>query len=227
MKISIVMPALNEGEGLRGAINALRHLRANGHELIVVDGGSTDETLVIAEQSADRVVRSARGRALQMNAGAAVASGDILLFLHADTLLPIGADRLIIDGLAKSGRAWGRFDVRLADRHPLLRLIARMMNWRSRLTGIMTGDQALFVRRSLFERVGGYPEIALMEDIELSKQLKREGRPLCLKARVLTSSRRWRRHGIVRTMLQMWGLRLAWFLGADAGRLARRYYRQP
>ncbi len=225
MKLSIIIPVLNEGERLRGAVNALRPLRVNGHEVIVVDGGSADDMPAIAGSLADRTLTGPRGRALQMNAGAQAAGGDILLFLHADTLLPPGADRLIIDGLSKSGRTWGRFNVRLAGRHPLLRVIGIAMNLRSRLTGIMTGDQAIFVRRDLFERIGGYPEIALMEDVALSKRLKRAGPPLCLKAKVLTSSRRWREHGIVRTMLTMWRLRLAYSLGADPERLARRYYR--
>lgn len=225
MKVSIIMPVLNEGEGLRGAVNALRHLRASGHEVIVVDGGSTDGTPAIAGALADKALTCASGRALQMNAGARAAQGDILLFLHADTLLPPGADHLIIEGLRQTGRGWGRFDVRLAGRHPLLRVVGFAMNLRSRLTGIMTGDQAIFVRRDWFERVGGYPEIALMEDIALSKSLRREGPPLCLRQKVLTSSRRWREHGIVRTMVTMWRLRLAYFLGADPAQLARRYYR--
>lgn len=225
MQISIVMPVLNEGEGLRGAINALRRPRANGHELIVVDGGSSDGTAAIAESLADRLIVSRRGRALQMNAGARYASGDILLFLHADTLLPPSADRLIVGGLTATGRGWGRFDIRIAGRHPLLRFIGFAMNRRSRLTGIMTGDQAIFVRRDWFERIGGYPEIALMEDIAISRRLKREGPPLCLGSKVLTSSRRWRQHGIFRTMLLMWRLRLAYFFGADPDKLATRYYR--
>ncbi len=225
MKISIIMPVLNEGGSLRGAINALRHLRVNGHEILVVDGGSTDGTPAIANALADKALTSPRGRALQMNAGARAAQGDLLLFLHADTLLPPGADHLIIEGLKQAGRGWGRFNVRLAGRHPLLRVIGFTMNWRSRLTGIMTGDQAIFVRRDWFERVGGYPEIALMEDIAISKRLKREGPPLCLRQKVLTSSRYWRKHGIVRTIVTMWRLRLAYFLGADPVHLARRYYR--
>lgn len=226
MKLSIIVPVLNEGDRLRGAINALRPLRVNGHEVIVVDGGSSDETVTIAAELADQSLTGPRGRALQMNAGAQAASGDVLLFLHADTLLPPGADRLIADGLRASGRGWGRFDARLADRHPLLRLVAFMMNLRSRLSGIQTGDQAIFVRRDWFTRIGGFPEIALMEDIALSKRLKRVGPPLCLKAKVVTSSRRWREHGIARTIATMWRLRLAYFLGADPDRLARLYDRR-
>lgn len=225
MRLSIILPVLNEGERLRGALGALRRLRGAGHEVIVVDGGSDDDTARIAGELADRCLVAPRGRAAQMNAGAQEASGDVLLFLHADTLLPPAADRLILDGLTQSGRSWGRFNVRLAGKHPLLRLVGWMMNLRSRLTGIMTGDQAIFVRRDWFKRISGYPEIALMEDIALSKRLKQEGPPLCLRQKVLTSSRRWREHGILRTILAMWSLRLAYFLGADPERLAQRYYR--
>jgi rSAM/selenodomain-associated transferase 2 len=155
-----------------------------------------------------------------MNAGAGAARGDVLLFLHADTHLPADADRLILDGLATAGAGWGRFDVRIEGRHPLLPLIAMMMNLRSRLTGIATGDQAMFVERSAFAATGGFPDIALMEDIELSRRLKRLGRPSCLRARVTTSGRRWEKHGVVRTVLTMWRLRLAFFFGAAPAKLA-------
>ncbi len=157
-----------------------------------------------------------------MNAGAAVARGDVLLFLHADTRLPENADRLVLDGLARSGRAWGRFDVRF-DSGGLLGVVATMMNIRSRATGIATGDQAMFMTRAAFEAAGGYPPIALMEDVALSAELKRVGRPLALRAPVTTSARRWRRHGTLRTVLLMWGLRLRFFLGADPAKLARQY----
>lgn len=158
-----------------------------------------------------------------MNAGSKVARGEVLLFLHADTFLPEGADKLIIDGLNQQGKSWGRFDVRLSGRHFLLRITEWLMNWRSRLTGITTGDQGIFVQRKLFEAVGGFPEIDLMEDIALSKTLKRQGRPLCLRHRVLTSSRRWEKNGIFRTIVLMWFLRLAYLLGADARSLAQFY----
>lgn len=205
-------------------LSALRKLGGGIGEIIVVDGGSKDETVEFARGLADRVLIAPPGRASQMNAGARAARGEILLFPHADTLLPLRAGELIVDGLTRSSRGWGRFDVRLAGRHPMLRVIERAMNLRSRLTGIATGDQAIFVRRSLFERVGGYPEIALMEDVALSRRLKREGPPLCLRVPVVTSSRRWERDGILRTVLLMWSLRLAFFLGVDANRLARLYY---
>jgi rSAM/selenodomain-associated transferase 2 len=172
------------------------------------------------------VLAAERGRAAQMNAGRAVARGDVLLFLHADTRLPNRADALILDGLTDSGRAWGRFDVRF-NRRGVLSLIAFMMNLRSRLTGIATGDQALFVTRAAFDSAGGFPSIALMEDVALSVRLKRISRPLCIRARVTTSGRRWRQHGMLRTIFLMWRLRLAFFFGADPAHLARRYGYAP
>lgn len=217
------MPCLNEAENIVAALDALAPLQHNGAEVIAVDGGSTDGTRELAEARADLALTSARGRALQMNSGAARATGDILLFLHVDTVLPPSADKLIRQGLTRSGASWGRFDVTIAGRHPLLRVISRAMNLRSRLTRIATGDQALFVTRSLFERLGGYPEIALMEDIALSRMLRRCGAPLCLRARAITSGRRWEKHGLFKTILLMWRLRLAYRLGADPDTLALRY----
>jgi rSAM/selenodomain-associated transferase 2 len=221
--ISIIIPALNEAGGIADTLEPLAELRGAGHEVLVVDGGSRDATVQVAAPLADRVLVSGRGRGRQMNAGAAAARGEILLFLHADTRLPPGADRSILEGLDRSGKGWGRFDVRLTGRHPLLRLTARAFSLRSRITGTATGDQAIFVRRGWFERAGGFPDIPLMEDLALSRTLKRMGRPLCLRERVLTSSRRWEERGIVRTILLMWGLRLAYYLGADPAKLARRY----
>jgi rSAM/selenodomain-associated transferase 2 len=220
--LSIIMPVLNEAARIDGALRALAALRARGAEIIVVDGGSTDPTPQIARALADRVLASPRGRASQMNAGAGVARGDVLLFLHADTQLPESADRLALDALARSGRVWGRFDVRIAG-GGLLKLIALMMNLRSRATGIATGDQAMFVTCEAFARAGGFPAIALMEDIALSARLKRLSRPLCLRARVTTSDRRWKQYGMLRTVTLMWRLRLSYFLGADPQRLARDY----
>jgi rSAM/selenodomain-associated transferase 2 len=227
MKLSIIIPVLNEEAQIAGALTALAPLRARGVEAIVVDGGSRDQTMAFAEPLADRVITAPRGRAVQMNAGAAAAGGEVLLFLHADTRLPPDADRLVRDGLACSGRAWGRFDVRISGRHPLLRIVAALMNARSRLTGIATGDQAMFVRRDLFERLRGFPAIALMEDIALSRRLRREGPPLRLSRRVITSGRRWEQHGVIRTIMLMWRLRLAYALGAEPDRLARRYGYAP
>jgi rSAM/selenodomain-associated transferase 2 len=218
MKLSVVVPVLNEAAMIGATLQSLAPLRARGHEVIVVDGGSEDATREIAAPLADRLLTAPRGRALQMNAGASEATGNALLFLHADSRLPAQADGLIVDALQR--HAWGRFDVEIEGEQPLLRVVACAMNLRSRLTGIATGDQALFVRRSSFE---GFPEIALMEDIAFCKAMKRRGRPACLRARVTTSGRRWQRHGVLRTVLLMWRLRLAYFLGAEPDALARRY----
>jgi rSAM/selenodomain-associated transferase 2 len=205
------------------ALQLLAPLRARGTEIVVADGGSTDDTVVLATPLADQVLAGARGRASQMNAGAAAAHGDVLLFLHADTRLPPHADALILEGLAQSGCAWGRFDVSIEGRHQLLPVVAAFMNARSRLTGIATGDQGIFVTRGAFAAAGGYAGIALMEDIELTRRLKRISRPLCLRARVTTSGRRWEQRGVLRTMLLMWRLRLEYFFGATPEDLARRY----
>lgn len=221
-RLSIIVPTLNEAEGIQATLCALSPLRARGAEIIVADGGSTDGTVVLARPFADHVIVAPRGRARQMNAGAAVARGECLLFLHADTRLPPDADRLVEAALS-GGLAWGRFDVDIAGRHPLLPLIARLMNLRSRLTGIATGDQAMFVTRAAFAACGGFPPIPLMEDIALSRALKRIGRPACLRQRVRTSGRRWDRQGFWRTVLLMWRLRLAYFFGADPARLAQDY----
>ena len=222
-KLSIVMPVLDEGEGIAAALDRLADLRALGTEVIVVDGGSRDATIQRARPRADRVILAPPGRALQMNAGAEKAAGDVLLFLHADTNLPPDADHVVLSGLERSGHAWGRFDVKIEGRSPVLRVIAWLMNIRSRLTGIATGDQAMFVRRAAFQAAGGFPAIPLMEDIALCKRLKRVSRPLCLRERVTSSGRRWETHGVFHTMLLMWRLRLAYFFGADPKKLAQRY----
>jgi rSAM/selenodomain-associated transferase 2 len=222
-KLSIIIPVLNEGEAIAAALDALAVLRALGAEVIVVDGGSRDATIQRARPRADRVILAPRGRALQMNAGAKKAAGDVLLFLHADTNLPPDADHVVLSGLERSGHAWGRFDVKIEGRSPVLRVIAWLMNIRSRLTGIATGDQAMFVRRAAFQAAGGFPAIPLMEDIALCKRLKRVSRPLCLRERVTSSGRRWETHGVFHTMLLMWRLRLAYFFGADPKKLAQRY----
>jgi rSAM/selenodomain-associated transferase 2 len=222
-RLSIIMPVLDEGQAIVRTLDALAEMRALGVEVVVVDGGSSDATVQRARLRADHVLAAPRGRAAQMNAGAEKASGDVLLFLHADTRLPPEAERLVLDGLARSGRAWGRFDVMIEGRHPLLRMVAFMMNLRSRVSGIATGDQAMFVTREAFKAAGGFPAIPLMEDIALSKRLKRVSRPLCIAARAVTSGRRWERHGLLRTILLMWRLRLGYFLGVDPAALARRY----
>ena len=216
--ISIIMPVLDEAAGIDAALRALAPYRQRNVEVIVVDGGSRDATLELARPLADRLLVAPRGRATQMNAGAAAARGQILLFLHADTRLPENADRLIAEGLDR-GHDWGRFDVGF-DSGVLLRVVATLMNLRSRLTGIATGDQAIFVRRQAFDAAGGFPFIPLMEDIALSARLKRVSRPFALHARVTTSARRWREYGTLRTVLLMWRLRLAYFFGVDPRRLA-------
>lgn len=226
MSLSIIIPALNEAGHITATLGSLQALRKRGAEIVVVDGGSSDDTVALSGERADRVLVSEPGRARQMNAGAAAASGEILCFLHADTRLPENADGLMIDGLARSRRSWGRFDVRIEGTHPLLRVVAWMMNRRSRLTGITTGDQAMFMTRSLFEAAGRFPEIALMEDIAFSKQLKIYGAPLCIVHPLTTSGRRWEQHGVWRTIALMWRLRLAYWLGADPDKLALRYARQ-
>jgi len=217
-RLSVVIPALNEAGVIRAALEALAPLRLRGHEVIVADGGSEDGTAHSAAALCDRVVRAARGRAAQMNAGAAAAGGDALVFLHADTRLPAHADELILDSL--QAQLWGRFDVEIDGRHRLLKAVARGMNLRSRLTGIATGDQAIFVRRGTFP---GFPEIALMEDIAFSTAMKRLGPPACRRETVLTSGRRWESRGVLRTILLMWRLRLMYFLGARPEALARIY----
>jgi rSAM/selenodomain-associated transferase 2 len=221
--LSIIVPVLDEAGGVVAALAALAPLRRRGVEVIVVDGGSRDGTARLAAPHADRVIEGTRGRASQMNAGARIARGGVLLFLHADTSLPPDADRLVLDALARPDRPWGRFDVCIAGADPLLAVVGMLMNARSRATGVATGDQALFVRREAFIAAGGFPEIPLMEDVALSKALRRLGRPACLRARAVTSGRRWERQGTLRTILLMWRLRLEFALGADPRRLARRY----
>lgn len=218
MKLSIVIPVLNEAERIGASLAALAPLRRRGHEVIVADGGSADATRELAAPLCERVVSSPRGRGAQMNAGARFATGDALLFLHADSALPSEADRLVFESLQR--RRWGRFDVEIEGRHRLLKVVGWTMNLRSRLTGIATGDQAIFVRRADF---AGFPEIALMEDIAFSRRMKRRGAPACLRSRVRTSGRRWESRGVLRTIVLMWRLRLLYFLGARPERLARLY----
>lgn len=220
--LSIVIPVLDEAAAIGATLERLAPLRARGAEVIVVDGGSRDGTAALACSGADAVVEAPRGRARQMNAGAAVARGDVLLFLHADTWLPDDADRRVLDATA-TGASWGRFDVRITGRHPMLRVVAAAMNLRSRLTGIATGDQAIFVRRDLFDGIDGFPDQPLMEDIELSLRLRRGAQPACLRARVRTSGRRWETRGVWRTILLMWRLRWRYWRGESARTLAEDY----
>lgn len=225
MRLAIIVPVLDEAPTIEAALVRLAPLRTRGARIYVVDGGSADASFELAQPHADHVLRGARGRALQMNAGARAAfegDADTLLFLHADSAPPEGADRLIAAALAR-GRAWGRFDVAIDGRSPLLPIVAAAMNWRSRLTGICTGDQAIFVTRSAFETLGGFAPIALMEDIDFSRRAKQLSRPATVRRRVTTSGRRWERLGVLRTILLMWRLRFAYFRGADPVQLARRY----
>src|ERR1700735_1846750 len=220
-RLTIVIPVLNEAAIIVAALAALEPLRARGAEIIVAGGGRRDGTAALAQPCADRVIMAPRGRGAPMNAGAALGRGDALLFLHADTTLPDNADRLIDAALAN--RAWGRFDLRIAGRHPLLAIVARMINWRSRLTGIATGDQAIFVTRTAFMAVGGFPDLPLMEDIAIARRLKRLCRPFCIATPAITSGRRWEHNGVVRTILLMWRLRLSYYLGVEPALLAALY----
>ena len=222
MKVSIIIPVLNEAEHIADTLISLASYRSQGHEVIVIDGGSNDGTVSISQQYADSVLRSDAGRAMQMNSGIDEASGDALLFLHADTRLPADAVAKLIHAV-EDGYFWGRFNVRLSGKHFMFRIIERMMNLRSCITGVATGDQAIFVSHESIEIVGAYPRLPLMEDIVFSKRLRELGRPACISQQVVTSSRRWEDKGILRTMLLMWRLRLLFFLGVSADRLARQY----
>ncbi len=223
MQIAVIVPCLNEAERITATLTPLQTLRQQGHQVIVVDGGSDDNSVELAKLLADQVVSSERGRAQQMNHGASLSSADVLLFLHADTLLPDDAANITTTALDNSQKKWGRFDVRLSGQHMWLRIIEFMMNQRSRLTGIATGDQAMFVLREIFQQAGQFPDIQLMEDVALSKRLKHFSSPVCLKQRVITSSRRWENQGFWRTITLMWKLRLAYFLGVDPDQLKQQY----
>ena len=221
MTVSVIVPTLNEAPVLAATLARVR--ATCPHEIIVVDGGSDDETGHVATGRADSVLTAARGRAAQMNAGAAVARGDVLVFVHADTLVPSTFVAAIEHACGDPNVVGGRFDVELSPSSPLIWLTGWLMNWRSRLTRIATGDQAIFIRRDTFAALGGFADIPLMEDIDLSRRLKRAGRVACLRERVTTSSRRWRAHGVVRTILLMWALRVLYFCGVGPERLAQLY----
>ncbi len=221
MTVSVIVPTLNEETVLESTLRRARQPAV--HEIIVADGGSTDATRAIAREFADLVICAPQGRAAQMNAGAERASADLLLFLHADTLVPEGFAQAVVAACARPDTVGGRFDVTLQPSSWLIWLTAELMNRRSRLTGIATGDHAIFIRREVFERLGGYAPIPLMEDIDLSRRMKRAGRTVCLPQRVTTSARRWQQHGVVRTILLMWSLRLLYFLGVSPQRLQRAY----
>ena len=223
MKLSVIVPMLNEAQALPGLLERLSPLLRHGTEVILSDGGSDDGSADIAERAGFTVVRAPRGRARQMNAGAAQTTGDVLLFLHADTQLPDDAEIAVAQALAEGNRVWGRFDVRIDGRSPILRVVGSLMNVRSRLTGIATGDQAMFVKRPAFDAVGEFPDQPLMEDIELSKRLLKRSRPACIVLRVTTSGRRWETRGVWRTILLMWRLRWNYWRGVPAQRLAETY----
>ncbi|MEH6503631.1 MAG: TIGR04283 family arsenosugar biosynthesis glycosyltransferase [Cycloclasticus sp.] len=220
--ISVIIPCLNEAVTLPETLASLQALKQQGVELIVVDGGSSDNTVALATPLVDKMLIAPAGRSNQLNKGAEVAQGVLLVFLHADTRLPADAHVLLL-GAANSETCWGRFDVRLDGQQWAFRLIEKLMNWRSCLTGIVTGDQAIFVSKALFEEVGGYPPIALMEDVAISKLLKKRSRPVCFHSAVITSSRRWQQNGILRTILLMWQLRLAYFFNVEPDVLAKKY----
>ncbi len=222
-RLSVIVPVLNEEALIENTLLALQIFRTAGAELIVVDGGSTDSTMQRARPLADHTVKAVRGRAHQMNVGADLASSAVLLFLHADTRLPQTALDVVLNALTISNRAWGRFDVMIDGPEKMLKVIAFLMNWRSRLSGIATGDQAIFVWRSDFFEVDGFPQLALMEDIEMSRRLGQISPPICLSEKVVTSGRRWSKTGIWRTILLMWRLRLLYWFGVPAEKLAKQY----
>lgn len=221
-KISIILPVLNEAECLSSCLQTLQMYRRRGHEVIVVDGGSEDGSIDIALPLVDRLLHSKPGRALQMNKGAQMASGDLLVFLHADTKLPENGQR-VLELIAHTDKCWGRFDVCLSASSLIYKVIGFCMNVRSRLSGIATGDQAIFVSRTLFQEVGGFPEIALMEDIAISLTLKKKVTPICVRGKVITSARRWERNGVLKTIIKMWSLRWRYMWGSDVEVLANEY----
>lgn len=223
VKLSIIIPALNEEATIEKCLGTLQTLRGRGHEVIVADGGSLDATVELAAPLADRVLTARRGRARQMNTGAALASGDVFWFLHADSLVSERAAEALLLSDLRERDGWGRFDVRLSGKRLLLRVVETLINWRSRISGIATGDQGIFISRTLFERNGGFADLPLMEDVELSRRLKREISPLCLSEKLMTSSRRWEQRGVLKTIALMWYLRLAYSLGVPPERLASHY----
>jgi len=222
-RISVIIPALNEAGNIVRTLDSLQPMRRRGHEIIVVDGGSDDETLAISRPLTDQLVEATRGRANQMRAGAAVASGAVIWFLHADTVPPGSADRLILNELVQPDSRWGFFNVLFPGDSLMLKVVALLMNLRARITGIATGDQGIFITRVLYEKIGGIPAIPLMEDIALSRTLKRYTRPAVIRKKLVSSPRRWEKHGVTKTILMMWGLRLAYFIGVDPARLAKYY----
>lgn len=224
MRFSFIIPTLNESHFIQACLVDLQTLK-DACEIIIVDGGSNDNTLIIAKPLADKIIKSTPGRARQMNVGAKQAKGETLVFLHADTFLPENALDLITKALTKTNNGWGRFNIQLKGKHPMLKVIAVFMNFRSCLTGIATGDQVIFVSKQLFDKVGGYPDIALMEDISFCAKLKNFSDFTCIKAKVTSSGRRWEKNGIFKTILLMWRLRLGHFFGENPDTLSTLYSR--
>lgn len=225
-KVSIIIPVFNEAQALATHLPLLQGLRELGHEIIVVDGSGDAASAAHCVELLDHWLVSEPGRARQMNVGAASASGEIFLFLHIDTRLPDDAMELLQEGFARDSTLWGRFDVRLSGQRWAFRVIEYMINLRSRVSGVATGDQAIFVRRCVFESIGGYDALPLMEDVAISKTLRQRARPLCLRSKVITSSRRWEAHGVGRTVLLMWWIRLLYSLGVSPQTLHGMYVRK-
>jgi len=222
MRIAVIIPVLNESLSIQSTLNPLQFWRKRGHQIILVDAESTDDTVQKANGLVDKVLTSSKGRAVQMNMGAEQVDADILLFLHADTVIDEAADQLILTALS-TGHSWGRFNIAFNSGKPVFKIIAFMMNIRSCLSSIATGDQAIFVEKELFEQVGRYPLQPIMEDIQLSISLKKHSRGFCLKQKVITSCRRWQQNGILKTIILMWFLRLAYFIGVPASKLKSWY----
>lgn len=215
------MPVFNEAQLLPEKLTSLKALNAD--EMVFIDGGSTDGTQQLLEASGVTWYTGVRGRAAQMNLGAGKCKSDIILFIHIDTEIDENNISAIKSAMKQQDLAGGRFDIRLSGHHPAYRIISWFINIRSRWSKISTGDQAMFVRRAMFEQMGGFADLPLMEDVEFSKRLKRQGNVACLRQRVTTSSRRWQQHGIIRTVLLMWRLRLLYWLGTPAEKLAAMY----
>ncbi len=222
MQFSFIIPTFNEAAELPQLVSELQRIHALGHEVIIVDGGSQDMTVEVLVREGYHVIGNPPGRAKQMNSGACEAKNDVLVFLHADTRLPVDAFSKMMQ--ACQHNSWGRFDVAFTETGFLFKVIAAMMNFRSRITGVATGDQCIFVRKNIFEQVGRFPDISLMEDVALSKKLKKIASPACLDVCVITSARRWKQKGILRTIILMWYLRLAYFLGVAPNKLHQLYY---
>ncbi|ARQ00887.1 TIGR04283 family arsenosugar biosynthesis glycosyltransferase [Pseudorhodoplanes sinuspersici] len=221
--LSIIVPVLNEARTITNALTALKPFRQRGVEVIVVDGGSDDDTAQLAQPLADRVIRGPRGRAAQMNEGAKAASGFIFLFLPSEITLPADADTQVMYGRARDTSVWGRFDMRLTGQHALLPIAARILNWRSRMSGIASSEQAIFIQRETFFRLGGFPDMPVMDDVEMSKRLKAISPPICVASRVTVPARRFDREGFWTTLRMMWLMRFRYRMGMKPAEILKRY----